>query len=139
VYVSIAVASVCERLAREHPLEGLGADQALRIGAEEWRSNALASVSVAVFQPCGSPPHPLWGGGSTGRRLDQVAVSSESSLKGDADTLRVERPAINVRRISVSRWYAGRIREGYRPHPRHWEVLAELAGVVLGGKNLPKA
>jgi hypothetical protein len=68
-----------------------------------------------------------------------VAVSSESSLKGDADTLRVERPAINVRRISVSRWYAGRIREGYRPHPRHWEVLAELAGVVLGGKNLPKA
>jgi CRISPR-associated endonuclease Cas1 len=31
--------------------------------------------------------------------------------------------------ISVSRWYAGRIREGYRPHPRHWKALAELAGV----------
>jgi hypothetical protein len=30
-------------------------------------------------------------------------------------------------RIEVSRWYAGRIREGYRPHPRHWEALAELA------------
>jgi len=32
-------------------------------------------------------------------------------------------------RIGVSRWYAGRIREGYRPHPRHWQALAELVGV----------
>jgi hypothetical protein len=31
-------------------------------------------------------------------------------------------------RIGVSRWYAGRIREGYRPHPRHWQALAELTG-----------
>ena len=23
--------------------------------------------------------------------------------------------------IGVSCWYAGRIREGYRPHPRHWQ------------------
>jgi len=35
-----------------------------------------------------------------------------------------------ARRISVSRWYAGRIREGYRPHPRHWEALAGLVGVT---------
>jgi CRISPR-associated endonuclease Cas1 len=34
-------------------------------------------------------------------------------------------------RIGVSRWYAGRIREGYRPHPRHWLGLAELVGVAL--------
>jgi len=34
-----------------------------------------------------------------------------------------------ARRISVSRWYAGRIREGYRPHPRHWQALARLVGV----------
>jgi CRISPR-associated endonuclease Cas1 len=34
-----------------------------------------------------------------------------------------------ARQISVSRWYAGRIREGYRPHPRHWQALAELTGV----------
>jgi hypothetical protein len=31
--------------------------------------------------------------------------------------------------IEVSRWYAGRIREGYRPHPRHWLVLAQLVGI----------
>ena len=32
-------------------------------------------------------------------------------------------------RIGVSRWYAGRIRRGHRPHPRHWQALAELVGV----------
>ena len=31
--------------------------------------------------------------------------------------------------IRVSRWYAGRIRQGYRPHPRHWQALAKLAGI----------
>jgi CRISPR-associated endonuclease Cas1 len=34
-----------------------------------------------------------------------------------------------AKRIGVSRWYAGRIREGYRPHPRHWLALAKLVGV----------
>jgi CRISPR-associated endonuclease Cas1 len=34
-----------------------------------------------------------------------------------------------AKQIGVSRWYAGRIREGYRPHPRHWQALAELVGV----------
>jgi hypothetical protein len=33
-------------------------------------------------------------------------------------------------RIGVSRWYSGRIREGYRPHPRHWLALAQLVGVL---------
>jgi len=32
-------------------------------------------------------------------------------------------------RIGVSRWYAGRIRKGYRSHPRHWLALAELVGL----------
>jgi hypothetical protein len=31
--------------------------------------------------------------------------------------------------IQVSRWYAGRIRQGYRPHPRHWKALAKLVGL----------
>jgi hypothetical protein len=34
-----------------------------------------------------------------------------------------------AKRIGVSRWYAGRIREGYRPHPRHWQALGQLVGV----------
>jgi hypothetical protein len=31
-----------------------------------------------------------------------------------------------AKHIGVSRWYAGRIREGHRPHPRHWQALAQL-------------
>lgn len=32
-------------------------------------------------------------------------------------------------RIGVSRWYAGRIRQGYRPHPRHWLTLTQMVGL----------
>jgi CRISPR-associated endonuclease Cas1 len=32
--------------------------------------------------------------------------------------------------IGVSRWYAGRIRRGYQPHPRHWHALAQLVSDV---------
>jgi hypothetical protein len=34
--------------------------------------------------------------------------------------------------IGVSRWYASRIRQGYRPHPRHWKLLATLVGFSAG-------
>jgi hypothetical protein len=40
-------------------------------------------------------------------------------------------------RIGVSRWYAGKIRQGYRPHPRHWQALAQLAGIRDCSKNCP--
>jgi CRISPR-associated endonuclease Cas1 len=45
-------------------------------------------------------------------------------------------PSAIARRIGVSRWYAGRIREGYRPHPRHWHALAELVGVSVEGEEV---
>lgn len=35
-----------------------------------------------------------------------------------------------ARGIGVSRWYAGRIRKGYLPHPRHWRRLASLVGIA---------
>jgi CRISPR-associated endonuclease Cas1 len=35
--------------------------------------------------------------------------------------------------IGVSRWYASKIRQGYRPHPRHWIGLATLVGVSMVG------
>jgi hypothetical protein len=31
--------------------------------------------------------------------------------------------------LGVSKWYASKIRKGYRPHPRHWESLGQLVGV----------
>jgi CRISPR-associated endonuclease Cas1 len=40
-------------------------------------------------------------------------------------------------RIGVSRWYAGKIRQGYRPHARHWQALAELANVSPEFKSKP--
>jgi CRISPR-associated endonuclease Cas1 len=41
--------------------------------------------------------------------------------------------------IGVSRWYAGRLRKGYRPHPRHWYALAVLVGMpqMPGGVTHP--
>ena len=37
--------------------------------------------------------------------------------------------------IGVSRWYASQIRQGYQPHPRHWQALAELVGVSAEGQR----
>jgi CRISPR associated protein Cas1 len=34
-----------------------------------------------------------------------------------------------ARQILVSRCYAGRIKEGYQPHPRHWGTLATIVGL----------
>jgi len=39
--------------------------------------------------------------------------------------------------IGVSKWYASKIRKGYRPNPRHWKALAELAGVSAEGAAEP--
>jgi len=35
-----------------------------------------------------------------------------------------------AKRLGVSRCYAGHIRKGSRPHPRHWLMLAKLAGII---------
>lgn len=32
--------------------------------------------------------------------------------------------------LGISRWYASKIRQGYRPHPRQWHRLAELVGLA---------
>jgi hypothetical protein len=31
-----------------------------------------------------------------------------------------------AKKVGVSRWYSGRIREDYCPHPMHWQALAQL-------------
>jgi len=41
-------------------------------------------------------------------------------------------------RIEISRWYAGRIHEGYRPHPRHWQALAEFTGASPDSQDRPR-
>lgn len=37
--------------------------------------------------------------------------------------------------IGVSKWYASKIRQGYRPHPRHWQALAKLVGHFRSRSN----
>lgn len=39
--------------------------------------------------------------------------------------------SIVASRLGVSRWYAGKIRQGYCPHPRHWQSIARLVGLSI--------
>lgn len=40
------------------------------------------------------------------------------------------RTSVLRKRLGVSSWYASKIRQGaYRPHPRHWKTLADLANL----------
>jgi hypothetical protein len=59
-------------------------------------------------------------------------LSTEAFLKQVQPLLATVSTSVIRSRIGVSRWYAGRIRKGYRPHPRHWEALAKLAGFDRG-------
>src|ERR1035437_5849578 len=38
-------------------------------------------------------------------------------------------PTETANKIGVSRQYAACIRDGYRPHPRHWQALAGLVRI----------
>ncbi len=58
---------------------------------------------------------------------DQPAWLTERFYSDTVQPLLCAMSASDIaRQLSVSRWYAGRIREGYRPHPRHWRALARL-------------
>jgi len=55
--------------------------------------------------------------------------SSEMYLARIQPLLATVPNSVIAKAIGVSRWYAGRIRKGYRPHPRHWEALARLVSI----------
>ena len=60
----------------------------------------------------------------------QPAWLTSESFSQQIQPLLANIPTSAIRlQIGVSRWYAGKIRQGYRPHPRHWQSLAELVGV----------
>jgi hypothetical protein len=57
----------------------------------------------------------------------QPAWLTSEAFSQQIQPLLADVPTSMIRsRIGVSRWYAGQIRRGYRPHPRHWEALAKL-------------
>jgi len=43
-------------------------------------------------------------------------------------------PILRIARLlGASNGYAGDIRKGHRPHPRHWLALAQLVGIAPTG------
>jgi CRISPR-associated endonuclease Cas1 len=64
----------------------------------------------------------------------QPAWLTSEVFSGKIQPLLAKTPTSAIRSaIGVSRWYAGKIRQGYRPHPRHWGALAGLIGVGAAG------
>jgi hypothetical protein len=70
--------------------------------------------------------------------LDRGSSRQAVSLASEVLSRQIQPLLANIQtssirsRIGVSPWYAGRIREGYRPHQRHWQTLAALAGIGPG-------
>jgi CRISPR-associated endonuclease Cas1 len=61
---------------------------------------------------------------------EQPAWLTSEAFSQRIQPLLADIPSSAIRsRIDVSRWYAGKIRKGYCPHPRHWEALAQVVGV----------
>jgi CRISPR-associated endonuclease Cas1 len=97
-------------------------------------------VSVArVGRVAAQTPEALAKQADSQRRHSRARSSwNESSqpawLTGEAFSERIQpllaRVSTSIIRsqIGVSRWYASKIRQGYRPHPRHWRALASMVG-----------
>jgi hypothetical protein len=100
---------------------------AARIG-RETANGPEAQMRRAVTQRKNARAQHAW------KASDQPAWLTEKFYSEKVQPLLAQTsPSVIARKISVSRWYAGRIREGYRPHPRHWPFLAELVRVEVVG------
>lgn len=104
-------------------------------GATERLVNAAILGRVASRSPEARAKHV-----ASRRRHAQACSKWDASMQPDwltsevftkqVQPLLADIPTSAIRaRIGVSRWYAGRIRQGYRPHPRHWLTLAQLAQI----------
>jgi CRISPR-associated endonuclease Cas1 len=89
--------------------------------ADTQRQNALAQHSWTASS------QPAW-------LTDQVYAEKIQPLLANMSNSRI------AASMGVSRCYASNIRKGrYRPHPRHWQALAQLVGYPSGGLSLPPA
>jgi hypothetical protein len=70
------------------------------------------------------------------KALDQPAWLTQELFEQNIQPLLANVSMSGIRSsIGVSKWYASKIRQGYRPHRRHWEALAKLVGVSVEGKE----
>jgi len=108
-----AVSAATERLATAAKL-GRVASRSLEARAKHSASRRRHAAACSAWNVSSQP---AW--------LTSKAFSKKvQPLLADISTASIRS------RIGVSRWYAGRIRQGYIPHPRHWQALAQLAGLV---------
>ena len=99
---------------------------------------ARPKASAATGNPAGTcPTRWPWPTSSLGRSAERRAPLPAASSRESFVTSfhRPKNPvnrhvATSVARSSarVSRWYARKIRQGYRPHPRHWLALVSWLG-----------
>jgi CRISPR-associated protein Cas1 len=133
----------------EHVCQGCG--KKIRIGrthcgrcAIESATNRLADAArigrIAAHDPEARAKH-----SATRKRHAQACTAWDASSQPAWLTAKLYSEKIQpllahssasaiAKQIGVSRWYAGRIREGYRPHPRHWVLLATLVGSFPASK-----
>jgi CRISPR-associated endonuclease Cas1 len=65
------------------------------------------------------------------KKSDQPAWLTPELFAGKIQPLLSRIPMSAIRSaLGVSNWYASKIRQGYRPHPRHWQALAALTSVA---------
>jgi CRISPR-associated endonuclease Cas1 len=62
------------------------------------------------------------------KRTGQASMTPEQYREIIQPLLTSISTSMIAKAIGVSRWYAGRIRKGYRPHPRHWLAIAQMVG-----------
>lgn len=85
----------------------------------------------------GHTPEDLRKQGNTQRHHRQAQVAWTPSVQPDwlteaffAEQIQPKLAGLSASviasRLGVSRCYAGHIRQGYRPHPRHWTASTEL-------------
>jgi CRISPR-associated endonuclease Cas1 len=109
-------------------------------GATERLVNAARLGRVAARNPESRAKHRV-----SRRRHAQACSEWDPStqpkwLTGEVFSQRIQPMLANVSNsairsiLGVSRCYAGKIRQGYRPHPRHWEALAELVGASANAR-----
>jgi hypothetical protein len=89
--------------------------------------DALIGTVESVQVEAKGEPYQLSSGD---RQKQELAKDVSAVFSQQIQPLLADIPTAAIRsRIGVSRWYAGKIRHGYRPHPRHWQALAELVSV----------
>src|SRR5262249_15357810 len=138
-----APAPVMKMPKTEHVCRGCG--KPIRKGSECWNCaqsgararmvNAATFGRVAARRPEARLKHSQSARRHALARSSWDAISLPAWLTSEFFAQEVQPLLANVdapkirSAIGVSHWYANKIRQGYRPHPRHWEVLAELVGI----------